>query len=366
MQQAEAECEELNAENESLRQEVFTINQMLVELRGTPEIRESIAMQYANDRKVASEGKKRLESIALELEKWKIDYRSLEIDFSEYKKKIDGEKQTILQLAKDECDSLTQKIESKDEELEKLHQELSTLSKKIDRMKSKQHQMIDEYQKMEEEVHSIETAKKTLSVELDSRNQKIQELEQELQENPSVETVEAMKSRLSELHQKNKESETLLEAIRAETALDLAEARAANKQLRGELKAERKEKEKQSRAADRLQAEVDSLKKQLIEVEESANVTKNRTKDELTDRILALESEKMQLKQAFEELQDEVDISRRSMMGNQPSFMDELRAMDRASIRFSRVSLLPQSHVQTESLRAQLVSGQNRLKKSSF
>jgi hypothetical protein len=78
-------------------------------------------------------------------------------------------------------------------------------------------------------------------------------------------------------------------------------------------------------------------------------------------RILSLEQEKLELKRALEDLQDELEVSRKSIFYGQPTFLDELKQLDRQStrpsFRNSRISCLGKmgNDALVDALRGQIV-----------
>lgn len=308
------------------------------------------------DIKAASEAfSRQIDALTLELEKERLDAQMQEEEFISFRTKAETERQTILKVCKEECDSLTQKLTEAHEEVEKAKEETQTLAVRLERSQNQQSAMLDDLQVMEQEVKSLESVRKNLNTELQTRIQKIQALEEQLT-TESEDTSEELKQRLSHLVRKNKDTEALLHSLKSEKNEDLEEATKELTALRKEMKAAKKENQRLQLLCDRLGSETAGLQAQLEQFEATTTASKAKMTQELTSRIMQLESEKCELKQNLQEARDEADISRKSIFYGQPSLLDELR-MDRPSVRWSRVSLAPKltPDPQLEVLKSQLV-----------
>ena len=321
-----------------LQTEVVNVNSLLVDLKAAAETH-----------------LKQIDALALALEKERLDAQVQEDEFISFRSKAETERQTILRVCKEECDSLTTKLNEAREEVEKAKEETQTLAVRLERSHNQQSAMLDDLQVMEQEVKSLESVRKNLNAELQARIQKIQVLEEQLT-TENEDSAEELKQRLSHLVRKNKDTEALLHSLASEKNEDFEDAKKEISQLRKEIKAEKKEKQRLQLLCERLTAEAAGLKTQLEEIETYTAATKAKITQELTSRIMQLEGEKMELKQTLQEARDEAEISRKSIFYGQPSLLDELK-MDRPSIRWSRASiaLKPQSDPQLELLKSQLV-----------
>ena len=306
------------------------------------------------DLKSASETvKKERDALGLELEKIHLDAQLVEEELRSYRSKAESERQSILKVCKEECDYLTGKLNAAVEEVERWKQEVETLNGQLERSKTQQSAMLDDLQVMEQEVQSLESIRSTLNKELQSRNTKIHVLEQQL-ETETDDSAEALKQRLSHLIKKNKDTETLLNSIRMEKHEDLEELQTNNDKMRKDIKNLTKENQRLQNANEKLISELNATKTQFEELEMSISTSKAKITQELTSRIMQLETEKRELKQAVEEMRDEAEIARKSIFYGQTSLLDELR-MERPSVRWSRASIAIKPDPQIELLKTQLV-----------
>ena len=253
---------------------------------------------------------------------------------------------------------LTEKITKLEQKLSDKDEELVTMRRTVAEAKSSKGQIFEDVQMLEENLSEMQETIQTLRRQLAEKSKEIERLEYELncsrQESKNIQELAETRRKNGEvitgLKEKEREMDNQLELLTD----NLRTVKQENRDLTLRLVSLEKEKQALIDTSEQLRFKVTELSAELKFTQDKAKRIREDTQQEMMTRIILLKQEKLALEARLEELQDFIDIQKRSVL-EAPSLMDELSLLEEASSP-KQMRLSPAMDKQLEGLKGDLVS----------
>ena len=255
----------------------------------------------------------------------------------------------------EKCSRFELRLTEKDDDIE-------TLQHKLTDARSYKGQIFDDVQMLEDNLKQMQETIQTLRKQLADKTKELEVVAYELnctrQQHNSVGELVEMKRKNTELASTLSERERQLDHDLTTLSAALQKAKQDVHDSTVKLTSVEKEKMSLLDSNEQLRSQVAALIVDLKLCDEKARRAREETKQEMLSRILTLKQEKLEAEARLEELQEQMDLQKRSFF-EAPSLMDELKMIDdMGGYKPSRLSLAPVAanlERQLEQLKVELV-----------
>lgn len=229
---------------------------------------------------------------------------------------------------------LSEKVAKLEQKLSEKDEELATMRRTVAEARSSKGQIFEDVQMLEENLADMQDTIQTLRRQLAEKSKEIESLEYELncsrQESKNIQDLVETRRKngevISGLKEKEREMDGQLELLTG----NLRSVKQENRDLALRLVSLEKEKQALTDTSDRFRLQVAELSAELKLALDKTKRVREDTQQEMMTRIITLKQEKLDLAARLEELQDFIDIQKRSVL-EAPSLMDELSQLEEVS-----------------------------------
>ena len=289
--------------------------------------------------------------------------QALETDLQSFIKLSDDTKSFLERKHIKETSELSDRISRLELRLTEKDDELHAMQRKVSEAKSYKGQIFDDVQMLEENLTQMQDTISTLRKQLAEKTKEIEALEYELncsrQESKNFQELVDARRKNGEVISGLREKERKMDGELSTMVEGMRKIKQENHELVVRLNSIEKEKTGLTENCELLRSQLVGLTSELKLAQDKSKRIREDTQQEMMGRIIALKQEKLDLEAKFEELQDQIDIQKRSFY-EIPSLMDELKQLDdMGGFRPSRMAqspLTPGFEKQVESLRIELVA----------
>jgi len=229
---------------------------------------------------------------------------------------------------------LSEKLSKLELKLTEKDEELATMRRTVAEARSSKGQIFEDVQMLEENLADMQDTIQTLRRQLADKSKEIESLEYELncsrQQSKSIQDLVETRRKngevISGLKEKEREMDGQLELLTD----NLRSIKQENRDLALRLSSLEKEKQALTDTSDRFRSQNAELSAELKLALDKTKRVREDTQQEMMTRIITLKQEKLDLAARLEELQDFIDIQKRSVL-EAPSLMDELSQLEEVS-----------------------------------
>lgn len=245
--------------------------------------------------------------------------------------------------ARDENSALKLEIENLKEELELRSQDLKNNEKKMNQLRETRQSLADTIKNLELEIETLQFEKAEILKGLQNKDETIHLLEDEINSNAEG-LNEYYKEELNKANDKCKKLEKLLRELEESNENKLELKMTENSQLQmkindlsRKLHVFEREKEHYQEKLAKAYEDNSRLEEKIVELNEKKEKDGESLKEKLKDKIVALKTERDELRMKISEMQENGGFNRPSVIEPGGSLFDELAQLPEG--RFSRVSI---------------------------
>ena len=263
--------------------------------------------------------------------------------------------------ANEEISELKEKTRKLISENREKDEEIIALQAKISEIRSYKGQIFDDVKELEANLSSLQDTIQTLRKQIGEKNKAIETLEYELnclkQEGRDVAGLMENKRKNGEVISDLREKSRKLDEEMMTLSMNLVNSRQENQTLIAKIASMERDRATLLELNEELRSKLVEAEAELKYTDERVKQVRENTKEEMMSRIIALKQEKVELESKLDELQDTIDMQKKSFF-EAPSLMDELKQLEDVG-GYRRMSILPGSNPaqekQIESLKLELV-----------
>ena len=241
-------------------------------------------------------------------------------------------------------------------------EEIASLQAKVTEARSYKGQIFDDVKELEANLTTMQDTIQSQRKQLSEKNKAIETLEYELncvrQEGKDAEGLREGRKRNGEVIADLKERERKLEEEVMTVSGSLVQSRQEKHTLAGKVASLEREKATLLETNEDLRSRLVDAEAEIKYFDDKLKQVRDDTIEEMMSRIISLKQDKVDLESRLEELQDTIDIQKRSFF-DAPSLQDELRQLeDTGGYKPSRMSVFPATsglEKQIEQLKVELV-----------
>jgi nucleoprotein TPR len=246
-------------------------------------------------------------------------------------------------------------------QLEEKEEEITSLQAKVTEARSYKGQIFDDVKELEANLTTMQETIQTQRKQLGEKNKAIETLEYELncmrQEGKDVEGLRETRRRNGEVIADLKEKERKLEEEIMTVSASLVQSRQDNHALASKIASLERERTALLETNEDLRSRLVDAEAEIKYFDDKLKQVRDDTIEEMMSRIISLKQDKVELESRLEELQDTIDIQKRSFF-EAPSLQDELRQLeDSGGYKPSRMSVMPVNNAlekQVEQLKVEM------------